>query len=261
MAAFGPIFVQLYGQGEAPMTITGLRRADHLDADDAILGSVGYARSGVDVAVLATDGSPAGVDRDRRNRLPRRRCHGRLLEEPRRDGVDPAGRLAAHRRHGVLRCAWVPDPARPLQGRGDQRWKQHLPPRGGRGADRAPRRFGGRASSARRTRSGARSSSRSSWARRRRPNWTRICWSASRASSDPSATSSSTRFRRTATARCSSGSCGSGSASARAGLPKCPGPSDVVATRRHCRPEVGTTRPSIRAPRVCSRGTVRSIAV
>ena len=41
MAAFGPIFVQLYGQGEAPMTITGLRRADHLDADDAVLGSVG----------------------------------------------------------------------------------------------------------------------------------------------------------------------------------------------------------------------------
>ena len=62
MAAFGPIFVQLYGQGEAPMTITGLRRADHLDADDAILGSVGYARSGVDVAVLAADGSQAAID-------------------------------------------------------------------------------------------------------------------------------------------------------------------------------------------------------
>ena len=62
MAAFGPIFVQLYGQGEAPMTITGLRRADHLDGDDAILGSVGYARSGVDVAVLAADGSPAAID-------------------------------------------------------------------------------------------------------------------------------------------------------------------------------------------------------
>ncbi|BBX00594.1 AMP-dependent synthetase [Mycolicibacterium moriokaense] len=55
MAAFGNIFVQLYGQGEAPMTITGLRRADHVDADDAILGSVGYARSGVDVAVLRDD--------------------------------------------------------------------------------------------------------------------------------------------------------------------------------------------------------------
>ena len=62
MAAFGPIFVQLYGQGEAPMTITGLRRADHLDADDAVLGSVGYARSGVDAAVLAADGSPAAID-------------------------------------------------------------------------------------------------------------------------------------------------------------------------------------------------------
>lgn len=61
MAAFGPIFVQLYGQGEAPMTITGLRRADHIDTDDAVLGSVGYARSGVDVAVLGPDGTPAAV--------------------------------------------------------------------------------------------------------------------------------------------------------------------------------------------------------
>ncbi len=61
MTAFGPIFTQLYGQGEAPMTITGLRRADHLDAYDAVLGSVGYARSGVDVAVLRGDGSPATV--------------------------------------------------------------------------------------------------------------------------------------------------------------------------------------------------------
>ncbi|MCV7252166.1 AMP-binding protein [Mycobacterium hackensackense] len=62
MAAFGPIFVQLYGQGEAPMTITGLRRNDHLDASDAVLGSVGYARSGVEVAVLDDDGTPAGID-------------------------------------------------------------------------------------------------------------------------------------------------------------------------------------------------------
>jgi len=62
MAAFGPVFVQLYGQGEAPMTITGLRRADHLGADDAVLGSVGYARSGVDVAVLRDDGTPAAID-------------------------------------------------------------------------------------------------------------------------------------------------------------------------------------------------------
>ncbi len=62
MAAFGPIFTQLYGQGEAPMTISGLRRVDHLDADDAILGSVGYARSGVDVAVVRKDGTRAETD-------------------------------------------------------------------------------------------------------------------------------------------------------------------------------------------------------
>ncbi|BBZ27115.1 AMP-dependent synthetase [Mycolicibacterium madagascariense] len=61
LKAFGPIFVQLYGQGEAPMTITGLRRADHLDAEDATLGSVGYARSGVDVAVVDADDVPVAV--------------------------------------------------------------------------------------------------------------------------------------------------------------------------------------------------------
>lgn len=61
MAAFGPVFAQLYGQGEAPMTITGLRRADHESGVDAILGSVGYARSGVEVAVLRPDGTRAGT--------------------------------------------------------------------------------------------------------------------------------------------------------------------------------------------------------
>lgn len=65
MAAFGPIFEQLYGQGEAPMTITGLRKRDHLGsnglADDATLGSVGYPRSGVDVAVLTEAGTSAAV--------------------------------------------------------------------------------------------------------------------------------------------------------------------------------------------------------
>ncbi|MEE2854740.1 MAG: AMP-binding protein [Actinomycetota bacterium] len=59
IAAFGPVFAQIYGQGESPMTITGLRRADHESDDDAILGSVGYARSGMEVAVLAADGRVA----------------------------------------------------------------------------------------------------------------------------------------------------------------------------------------------------------
>lgn len=51
-AAFGPVFIQLFGQGEAPMTITGLRRSDHETDDDAVLGSVGWARTGVEVAIF-----------------------------------------------------------------------------------------------------------------------------------------------------------------------------------------------------------------
>jgi len=58
MADLGPVFAQIYGQGEAPMTITGLRRQDHDGADDAVLGSVGWARSGVEVAVVSADGKP-----------------------------------------------------------------------------------------------------------------------------------------------------------------------------------------------------------
>jgi fatty-acyl-CoA synthase len=61
ITAFGPIFAQIYGQGESPMTITGLRGVDHDSDDDAILGSVGYARSGMEVAVLRADGRPAPV--------------------------------------------------------------------------------------------------------------------------------------------------------------------------------------------------------
>ena len=61
LAAFGPVFAQIYGQGESPMTITGLRRADHEGADDATLGSVGYPRSGTEVAVLRDDGTPAAL--------------------------------------------------------------------------------------------------------------------------------------------------------------------------------------------------------
>ena len=52
LAAFGPIFSQLYGQGEAPMTITGLRRHEHIGASDATLNSVGWPRSGLEVRVV-----------------------------------------------------------------------------------------------------------------------------------------------------------------------------------------------------------------
>ena len=61
LVAFGQVFVQIYGQGESPMTITWLRREDHTSADDAILGSVGVARTGVEVRVVDDAGHDAPV--------------------------------------------------------------------------------------------------------------------------------------------------------------------------------------------------------
>ncbi len=58
LAAFGPVFAQIYGQGESPMTITGLARADHIDGDAAVLASVGWPRTGTEVAVLDAAGQP-----------------------------------------------------------------------------------------------------------------------------------------------------------------------------------------------------------
>ncbi len=71
MSAFGPIFVQLYGQGEAPMTITGLRRADHVQRRrrDARLGRV-RARPGWTSRCSPRTGR-GRRRRDRRDRLPR----------------------------------------------------------------------------------------------------------------------------------------------------------------------------------------------
>lgn len=52
---FGPVFVQIYGQGECPMAITALSRADVADRShpdwEARLGSVGRAQSLVEVRI------------------------------------------------------------------------------------------------------------------------------------------------------------------------------------------------------------------
>jgi acyl-CoA synthetase (AMP-forming)/AMP-acid ligase II len=54
--AFGPIFVQLFGQGEAPMTCTTLPKAEHVTGDDPVkrkrLGSAGREVTGVRVRVV-----------------------------------------------------------------------------------------------------------------------------------------------------------------------------------------------------------------
>ena len=56
---FGPVFVQLYGQGETPMTATVLRRQDHRPDT---LGSAGRARPGVDVRIMNENGELAPPD-------------------------------------------------------------------------------------------------------------------------------------------------------------------------------------------------------
>jgi long-chain acyl-CoA synthetase len=60
----GPCFVQIYGQGESPMSITALSRAVLADRKDedwaARLGSVGVAQSLVEVQIVDPDGRPLG---------------------------------------------------------------------------------------------------------------------------------------------------------------------------------------------------------
>ena len=55
VARFGPIFHQLYGQGESPMTISYLPGAAHLDANDETLLSAGYVRAGIEVRLVDAD--------------------------------------------------------------------------------------------------------------------------------------------------------------------------------------------------------------
>ena len=56
LAVFGPRLAQIYGQGETPMTITALSKADHADRDHPRwrdrLQSVGIARTDVEVRVV-----------------------------------------------------------------------------------------------------------------------------------------------------------------------------------------------------------------
>jgi long-chain acyl-CoA synthetase len=67
LTTMGPRFVQIYGQGESPMTITALSRGHLADAAHPRwverLGSVGMAQTLVEVAVVGTDGVslPAGA--------------------------------------------------------------------------------------------------------------------------------------------------------------------------------------------------------
>jgi long-chain acyl-CoA synthetase len=51
--------VQLFGQGETPMTATVLRREDHVPE---LLGSAGRARPGIEIRIVGPDGAPLPPD-------------------------------------------------------------------------------------------------------------------------------------------------------------------------------------------------------
>jgi long-chain acyl-CoA synthetase len=63
VSRLGDRFVQIYGQGEAPMTIARLTRSQIVNAyqsgDDPLLASVGQAFTGVEVDIFDNDGRPA----------------------------------------------------------------------------------------------------------------------------------------------------------------------------------------------------------
>ncbi|MDM8168181.1 AMP-binding protein [Roseovarius sp.] len=62
---FGPVFVQIYGQGEAPMGISALSREEVADRTHPRwrerLGSVGRAQAGVEVRIGDAEGAPRAV--------------------------------------------------------------------------------------------------------------------------------------------------------------------------------------------------------
>lgn len=58
---FGPVFVQLYGQGESPITITGMSARQHqelLDAGDPRIGSAGQTRTDVEAHCVDENDNP-----------------------------------------------------------------------------------------------------------------------------------------------------------------------------------------------------------
>ncbi|MGR3500989.1 class I adenylate-forming enzyme family protein [Pseudaestuariivita sp.] len=62
LEAYGPKLAQLYGQGEAPMTISALTRRQLGTGDERLKASAGYAQEGVEVAILDSDGTPLPTD-------------------------------------------------------------------------------------------------------------------------------------------------------------------------------------------------------
>ena len=102
IATMGQRFVQIYGQGKSPMTITALSREWHARADHPRylerLASVGTAQSVMSVRITGRRRAAFARGRDRRGRGQGSGRDARLLEQSQGQCRDAEGRLAAHRR-------------------------------------------------------------------------------------------------------------------------------------------------------------------
>ena len=208
LAVMGPRFVQIYGQGESPMTITALAREHLADTRHprraARIASVGVAQSLVEVRVAGSDGRalPAGETGEVLVRgdavMAGYWRNPEATAQALRDGWLWTGDLGALDDDGFLT---LKDRSKDVD---HQRRLEHLPARGRGSAAATSRRCARCRWSARPTPNGARSSSPSSSrdGAADRPSSTRCACSTSRASSGPSATCSSTACPRTTTARC-----------------------------------------------------------
>ena len=97
----GDRFVQIYGQGESPMTITALSRAQLMDRSHpryhARIASVGVAQSAVRSPDRGRGRATRARGHDRRDPRPRRLGHARLLAQSRSDRESASRWLAPYR--------------------------------------------------------------------------------------------------------------------------------------------------------------------
>ena len=136
MAAFGPIFTQVYGMTECVVgTILHAHehRPDGTAAEVRRLASAGQPFFDHAIRVARPDGSRLHARRDRRHSHPRSEPDDGLLEQQRGNRRNVARRLDAHRRRRLLRRRGLSLRRRPQEGHGHLRRREHLLARGGGG--------------------------------------------------------------------------------------------------------------------------------